>query len=76
MPSPTNIYTYPSFYSLAITGILIFLITILIIVNFKKILKLDFYKQISMIAVIAITVGNHGLLHALFEPTKPFIMLY
>jgi hypothetical protein len=76
MPSPTNIYTYPSFYSLAITGILIFLIALLIITNFNQILKLGFYKQISMMAVIAIAVGNHGLLHALFEPAKPSILLY
>jgi hypothetical protein len=76
MATPANIYTYPSFYSLAITGILIFLIALLIITNFTQILKLGFYKQISMMAVIAIAVGNHGLLHALFEPTKPSILLY
>jgi hypothetical protein len=29
-----------------------------------------------MMAVIAIAVGNHGLLHALFEPAKPDILLY
>jgi len=33
-------------------------------------------KQISMLAVIAIAVGNHGLLHGLFEPNKPQILLY
>lgn len=76
MPTPTNIYTYPSFYSLAITGILILLIGILFVSNLKKILKMGFYKQISMLAVITIAVGNHGLLHALFEPTKPSILLY
>lgn len=77
MATPTNnIYTFPSFYSLAITSILILLIFILFVVNFNKILKMGFYKQISMLAVITIAVGNHGLLHALFEPTKPLIMLY
>ena len=76
MPTTANIYTYPSYYSLVVTGILIFLIALLIIINFKQILKLGFYKQISMMAVIAIAVGNHGLLHALFEPAKPSILLY
>jgi hypothetical protein len=77
MPVATNnVYVFPSFYSLAITSILILLIAILVISNFKQILKLDFYKQISMLAVIAIAVGNHGLLHALFEPAKPTILLY
>lgn len=74
--STNNVYVFPSFYSLAITGILVLLITILVIRNFKQILNLDFYKQISMLAVIAIAVGNHGLLHALFEPNKPTILLY
>lgn len=77
MPVATNnVYVFPSFYSLTITGILVLLITILVIRNFKQILNLDFYKQISMLAVIAIAVGNHGLLHALFEPNKPTILLY
>jgi hypothetical protein len=71
-----NVYVFPSFYSLTVTGVLIILIVILVISNFKQILKLDFYKQISMLAVIAIAVGNHGLLHALFEPAKPTILLY
>jgi uncharacterized membrane protein HdeD (DUF308 family) len=77
MPVATNnVYVFPSFYSLVITGILVILIAILVIRNFKQILNLDFYKQISMMAIIAIAVGNHGLLHALFEPNKPTILLY
>jgi hypothetical protein len=77
MPVATNnVYVFPSFYSLVITGILVILIAILVIKNFKQILNLDFYKQISMMAIIAIAVGNHGLLHALFEPNKPTILLY
>jgi hypothetical protein len=72
----SNIYQFPSYYSLVVTGVLIFLITILIVINFKQILNIGFYKQITMMSVIAIAVGNHGLLHALFEPAKPDILLY
>ena len=72
-----NIYKFPSFYSLSATGILIFIISVLFIMNFKQILKLDFYKQIIMLAVIVIAVTNHGLLHSLFEPTvKPKFMIF
>ena len=71
-----NVLIFPSFYSLAITGILLVIISILIIKNFKQILKIGPEKQISMLAVIAIAVGNHGLLHGLFEPNKPQILLY
>ena len=71
------IYRFPSFYSLTVTGLIIFIIAALIINNFKQILKLDFYKQIIMLSVIVIAVSNHGLLHALFEPTvKPSFMLF
>ena len=71
-----SVYAFPSFYSLTATSIIILIIAILIITNFKQILKLGFYKQITMLAVIAIAVGNHGLLHALFEPDKPITLLF
>ena len=74
--STNSIYAFPSFYSLTATSIIILIIAILIIMNFKQILKLGFYKQITMLSVIAIAIGNHGLLHALFEPNKPMNLLY
>ena len=58
---------YPSFYSLVITGIILIFIAVLFVKNFKKLLKLDSYKFISLLCVMAVSIGNHGLLHALFE---------
>ncbi len=71
----TNISEYlsfPSFYSLAITGIILLVVFILFVKNFKQIWNLEIYRLISLVCVIAIAVGNHGILHALFETkTKP-----
>jgi hypothetical protein len=40
----------------------------MVIKHFNQLLQLDIYKKISLLCVITIAVGNHGLLHALFEP--------
>ena len=71
----TNISEYllfPSFYSLVITGIILIVVFILFVKNFKQIWNLEIYRLISLLCVIAIALGNHGILHALFETkTKP-----
>jgi uncharacterized membrane protein HdeD (DUF308 family) len=71
----TNISAYllfPSFYSLVITGIILIVVFILFVKNFKQIWNLEIYRLISLLCVIAIALGNHGILHALFETkTKP-----
>lgn len=72
----TSALLFPSFYSLVITNILILIIAFLFIKNYKKIINMGFYKQISMLCVMTIAFGNNGLLHALFEPTKPQSLLY
>ena len=72
----TSALLFPSFYSLVITNILILIIAFLFIKNYKKIINMGFYKQISMLCIMTIAFGNNGLLHALFEPTKPQSLLY
>ena len=71
----TNISEYllfPSFYSLAITAIILLVVFILFLKNFKQLWNLDIYRLISLLCVITIALGNHGILHALFETkTKP-----
>jgi len=58
---------YPSFYSLAINSFILFVIFILFFKNFRSICKMNSYKIISLLCVMSIAVGSHGLLHALFE---------
>jgi len=72
----TSVLLFASFYSLIITNILILIIAFLVIKNFKSIIKMGFYKQITMLCVMTIAFGNNGLLHALFEPTKPLSLFY
>lgn len=72
----TSVLLFGSFYSLIITNILILIIVFLLIKNFKSIIKMGFYKQISMLCVMTIAFGNNGLLHALYEPTKPLSLFY
>jgi hypothetical protein len=68
---------YPSFYSLAITGILMVIIVFTTITHFKQIQYLDYFKKITILSAIGILVGTHGLLHALYEPTdtKPQLLV-
>jgi hypothetical protein len=53
----------PSFNSLFITGFLILTILIIIISNFKQFVRLDYYRKITLLSLIAITFGVHGLIH-------------
>lgn len=55
---------YPSFYSLIITGVILVIVFILFLKTFKN---LDNFKMITLLCLIAITIGVHGILHALFE---------
>ena len=53
----------PSFNSLFITGLLVLIILIIVISNFKQFVRLDYYRKITILSLIAITVGVHGLIH-------------
>ena len=53
----------PSFNSLFITGLLVLTILMIVISNFKQFVRLDYYRKITMLSLIAITVGVHGLIH-------------
>ena len=53
----------PSFNSLFITGLLVLTILIIVISNFKQFVRLDYYRKITILSLIAITVGVHGLIH-------------
>jgi len=72
-----NVLVFPSFYSLAITGIILLIIFFMIVTHFNEIRHLNLYQKISLLCVIGILSGTHGLLHALFEPknNKPQLML-
>ena len=59
----SDILIAPSLNSLFITGILILFIFVIFITNYKQIIKLDYYRKITILSLITIAIGVHGLIH-------------
>ena len=53
----------PSYYALALTGILLLINFIIVIKNFKKLRTETPYHIIRLITAIGVLVGIHGILH-------------
>jgi hypothetical protein len=53
----------PSVNSLLITGLLLLVVLIILMRNFRNFVSLDFYKKMSLISLIIIAIGIHGLIH-------------
>jgi hypothetical protein len=62
----------PSFNSLFLTGILILSIFIIFVINFNKIMTLGFYQKITLLSIITIAIGVHGLIHLGLEVNYGF----
>ena len=62
----------PSLNSLVFTGIFILFIFIIFIKNFKKILKLPYYNKLSLLSMLTVAVGMHGLIHLGVETNYGF----
>jgi hypothetical protein len=58
-----NLKTIPSFYALVITGFLLLIILITIIKNSNAIKNQSPTSLITLLALITIALGIHGLLH-------------
>ena len=58
-----NILVAPSLNSLFVTGFLILFILVIFITNYKQIMSLEHYRKITILSLIAIAVGIHGLIH-------------
>ena len=53
----------PSFHSFFFTGFILLSILFLFITNFRPFMRLDYYRKISILSLIAIAIGVHGLIH-------------
>ena len=62
----------PSFFSLFITGLLIFCIVIIFALNFNKFYRLNYYQQITLLSFITLAIGIHGLIHLGLEVNYGF----
>ena len=58
-----SIFTKPSFYALAITGVISFIVLFIIIANFSKMSKLGPNKLVAVLSLAGSVIGIHGLLH-------------
>lgn len=62
----------PSLHALFITGIMLLGILYLFATNFKRFKRLDFYRKLSILSLLTIAVGTHGLIHLGVESVYGF----
>ena len=53
----------PSFYAHGLNGLLVFISFIIIILNFTIFKNLDIYKRITILLLLSIAIGIHGISH-------------
>jgi hypothetical protein len=69
----------PSFNSLLVTGILLLSILVIFLGNFRRFMNLEFYKKVSLLSLLVIAIGVHGLIHMGLEVNygfNPYNWLY
>jgi len=59
----SNILIAPSLNSLFFTGMLLIILFILVITNFNQLIKYRLYEKITILCLIIIAIGSHGLIH-------------
>lgn len=68
----SNILIAPSLNSLLITGFLLLSIFFIFFANFQQFKRLDFYRKLTILSLITIAIGVHGLIHLGVETTYNF----
>jgi hypothetical protein len=68
----SNILIAPSLNSLFVTGLILLSILIIFITNFQQFKRLDFYHKLTILSLITIAVGTHGLIHLGVESVYGF----
>ena len=69
----------PSFDALFVTGIIMLLVIILCIKNYKRIMALNYYQKIIILTAIGTAIGVHGLIHLGLEQNynfNPYMWFY
>ena len=62
----------PSLNSLFVTGLLLLLILITIFSNLNDVKKFTTFQKLSILSVLSIAVGSHGLIHLGVEKQYSF----
>jgi hypothetical protein len=74
---PATLYVLaPSFFCLVINGILLFILLLMVIFNFRSFIKTDYIKLLPIISTVAIAIGMHGMLHLGLEQAYNYNPLY
>lgn len=62
----------PSLNSLFVTGFILLYILFLIVTNFSQFKRLNVYSKLTLLALLSIAVGTHGLVHLGLESVYGF----
>lgn len=62
----------PSVTSLLITGLFLLFMFIIFIINFRKIVNLNYYQLLVLLSALTTAIGVHGLLHSAAEVNHNF----
>ena len=74
---PATLYVLaPSFFCLVINGILLFILLLMVIFNFRSFIKTDYIKLLPIIGTVAIAIGMHGMLHLGLEQAYNYNPIY
>lgn len=74
---PASLYVLaPSFFCLVINGFLLFILLLMVIFNFRSLIKTDYIKLLPIIGTVAIAIGMHGLLHLGLEQAYNYNPIY
>lgn len=67
-----SVFTKPSYYALALTGVFSLIVVLLFIQNYSSFTKMTPYKLVKLLSHIGILIGVHGLLHLGLEMAYNF----
>lgn len=67
-----SILIAPSLNSLFFTGVILLSIFVLFVTNYGQFKRLNFYQKISILSLICIAIGAHGLIHLGVETVYGF----
>lgn len=67
-----SVFTKPSYYALALTGLFTLFVIAVFIRNYTILIKSNPYKLIKLLSYIGLLIGIHGLLHLGLETAYNF----
>lgn len=60
-------YYKPAFYAHLLASICMFVAIILLLINYKKVIRLDGIELVKIFSIMAIAISSHGTSHTTLE---------